>query len=264
MKRCFIYAAAPFTACGSRRAGAIFRSPRTRGFCSVSALASDRTLCSATSTRWTSVKRRQTASACRSRRTTPTPCWRSARDFAAAAIPSISMARRRRAARPHARQPPVACLPSASWGKGLSLRPKFRLHSHRKRDAYAHTRGGMGHRFALQYGRPRRAHHARGAAISAHGRDDRLRLPARREQPHRCADGAHYGGARSRCSSAGSCQNWPGRVNSRTARDSPAPLGGILSDAAVESSHPKTKRRSLLWKRKQWAASSRPCAARTA
>lgn len=42
----------------------------------------------------------------------------------------------------------------------------------------------------------RRAHHARGAAISAHGRDDRLRLPARREQPHRCADGAHYGGAR--------------------------------------------------------------------
>lgn len=48
-----------------------------RGFCSVSASASDRTLCSGTLTRWTSVKRRRTASACRSRRTTPTPCSRS-------------------------------------------------------------------------------------------------------------------------------------------------------------------------------------------
>ena len=74
------------------------------------------------------------------------------------------------------------------------------------------ARGGLGHRFALQYGRPRRAHHARGAAISAHGRDDRLRLPARREQPHRCADGAHYGGARTAARRLGAAEIGRGGV----------------------------------------------------
>lgn len=51
-----------------------------------------------------------------------------------------------------------------------------------------------------------------GAAISAHGRDDRLRLPARCEQSHRRADGAHHRGARAAARRLGAAEIGRGGV----------------------------------------------------
>ena len=141
MKRCFIYAAGTFYG---------LREPPRGGDLQIAADAGlllcrapwrhDRTLCSATSTRWTSVQgagrlHPRAGREGRHRHHAGAPRGTSPR------LRYLLSLRRdgRRAARPHARQPPVACLPPASRGAGLSLRPKFRLHSHRKRDAHARS-----------------------------------------------------------------------------------------------------------------------------
>ena len=214
MKRCFIYAAGTFYG---------LREPPRAGDLQIAADAGlllcraprrhDRTLCSATSTRWTSAK-------------APADCIR---------VPvekddTDTMLALREGLR---RGCDTFYLYGATGGARLDhtlanlqslaflLRHGARGYLYDQNFVYTAienetltlaARGGLGHCLALQYGRPRRAHHARGAAISAHGRDDRLRLPARCEQPHRRADGAHHRGARTAARRLGAAEIGRGGV----------------------------------------------------
>ena len=225
MKRCFIYAAGTFY--GLReppRGGRCFRSPRMRGFCLCRApWRHDRTSCSGTSTRWTPPRtppdlHPRAGREGRHRHHAGAPRGTSPR----LRVPSISTARTGGARLDHT----LANLQSLAFllrhgARGYLYDQNF-VYTAIENETLTLAREvdwGIVSLFSMGD----RAEHItlEGLAISAHGRDDRLRLPARCEQSHRCADSAHYRGARAAARRLGAAEIGRGGVKfSRRERQS--------------------------------------------